>query len=176
MACEMVGVACEMVGVVREMVGVVCEMVGVACEMVGVVCKTMGVVCEMVGVVCKTMGVVCEMVGVACETVGAFMALVHDPRVHILSSITLSLKNEVMEKVSMKLVTYLKAHLIENQTHCVIKHTNPVCVCVYVCVCMCVCACACVCVCEQMSCLHGLPDHFHTYLFQLNSTFPSSLS
>ena len=38
-------------------------------------------------------------------------------------------------------------------SHCVIKHTNPVCVCVcvYVCVCVsvcvCVCVCACVCVC-----------------------------
>ena len=30
-----------------------------------------------------------EMMGVVCETVGAFMALVHDARVHILSSITL---------------------------------------------------------------------------------------
>ena len=58
----------------REMVGVACEMVGVAREMVGVVC-------EMVGVVCET------------DSWHQFMM-----RVHILSSIILSLKNKVMEK------------------------------------------------------------------------------
>ena len=76
----------------------------------------------------------------------------HDARVHVLCSIILSLKNKDVEKGSL---TYLKAHLIENQTHCVIKHTNPVCVCVCMCVCvsvcMCMCVCACVCVCVCVS-------------------------
>ena len=110
-----------------------------------------------------------EKVGVACETVGAFMwqlALVHDARVHVPSRIVLSLKNKAMEK---GLVTYLKAHLIENQTHCVIKHTNPVCVCVCVCVCGCVKT-------NVLFCSHALQIPFHTHLFQLNSTLPSSLS
>ena len=49
----------------------------------------------MVGVAREMVGVVCEMVGVVCETDSWHQFMM---RVHILSSIILSLKNKVMEK------------------------------------------------------------------------------